>query len=458
MNTEYIEEIIISPLRKGHHFSQYEINSIVSLNAGKKGQLLRHCALAVLNTGSVTDDPTVISHLYTNFTITPIATDRGLNIKLNHAPTYAFVDGELITGIKEHLFAIIRDLLFIEQLETTDSCTTLTPDDITNTVFHQVRNAGIINHENGESLVACWGGHAINPVEYDYSKEVGYELGLRHFDICTGSGPGAMKGPMKGATIGWAKQRLNKQRLIGLTEIGIIAAEPPNAIVKDLITFPDIEKRLEGFVRMAHGIIVFPGGVGTTEEILYLLAILLEDNNRNIPFPFIFTGPTESVDYFEMLDSFIGKTLGPEAQSLYKIIISDASAVAQHIKNGLAEVKAYRASHCISPIYNWALTINKKAQLPFTPTHQSMAALELKTEQPTHNLAQNLCHVFSGIVSGNVKLGGIKQIQEKGPFIINGDPSILAAIDELLNAYIQSNRMKLPSNQPYQPCYRIHSK
>jgi Domain of unknown function (DUF3412). len=159
-----------------------------------------------------------------------------------------------------------------------------------------------------------------------------------------------------------------------------------------------------------------------------------------------------------MLDSFIGKTLGPEAQSLYKIIISDASAVAQHIKNGLAEVKAYRASHCISPIYNWALTINKKAQLPFTPTHQSMAALELKTEQPTHNLAQNLCHVFSGIVSGNVKLDGIKQIQEKGPFIINGDPSILAAIDELLNAYIQSNRMKLPSNQPYQPCYRIHSK
>ena len=39
----------------------------------------------------------------------------------------------------------------------------------------------------------------ISRTEYDYSKDVGYELGLRAMDICTGCGPGAMKGPMKGA-------------------------------------------------------------------------------------------------------------------------------------------------------------------------------------------------------------------------------------------------------------------
>ena len=456
MNSNCIEEIIISPLKESYNFSQNEIKKIISLNAGNKNKRLRNCALAILNTGSVTDDPSIISHLYNNFTITPIATDCGLNIKLNNAPAYAFVDGELITGIREHLFAIIRDIFFIEQLESMDAFKTPTSDDITNTVFNQLRNAGILNQEHGVSLVACWGGHSINDVEYCYSKEVGYQLGLRNFDICTGCGPGAMKGPMKGATIGWAKQRLNKQRLIGLTEVGIIAAEPPNAIVKDLITFPDIEKRLEGFVRTAHGIIVFPGGVGTTEEILYLLAILLENDNLNTPFPFIFTGPTESASYFEMIDSFIGKTLGPKAQSLYQIIISDAVAVSQQIKTGLTEVKDFRARNCISPIYNWALTINEKAQLPFAPTHQSMASLDLCTEQPTHILAQNLCHTFSGIVSGNVKPKGINQVQEKGPFIINGDPTILTAIDELLNAFIQSNRMKLPSNETYQPCYRIN--
>ena len=47
---------------------------------------------------------------------------------------------------------------------------------------------------------------------------------------------------------------------------------------------PDIEKRLEAFVRLGHGIVVFPGGVGTAEEILYLLGILLHpDNKRPAP-------------------------------------------------------------------------------------------------------------------------------------------------------------------------------
>ena len=78
-----------------------------------------------------------------------------------------------------------------------------------------------------------------------------------------------MKGPMKGATIGHAKQRIEHGRYIGITEPGIIAAEPPNPIVTQLSIMPDIEKRLEAFVRMAHGIVVFPGGAGTAEEILY---------------------------------------------------------------------------------------------------------------------------------------------------------------------------------------------
>ena len=111
--------------------------------------------------------------------------------------------------------------------------------------------------------MVCWGGHSISGVEYDYTKEVGYQLGLRGMDICTGCGPGAMKGPMKGATIAHAKQRIPSGRYLGLSEPGIIAAEAPNPIVNDLVILPDIEKRLEAFVRLGHGIIIFPGGVGT---------------------------------------------------------------------------------------------------------------------------------------------------------------------------------------------------
>src|SRR3546814_6798022 len=75
-----------------------------------------------------------------------------------------------------------------------------------------------------------------------------------------------MKGPMKGATIAHAKQRQRRPRYIGITEPGIIAAESPNPIVNQLVIMPDIEKRLESFVRLGHGIIVFPGGVGRSEE------------------------------------------------------------------------------------------------------------------------------------------------------------------------------------------------
>ena len=79
---------------------------------------------------------------------------------------------------------------------------------------------------------------------------------------------------MKGATIGHAKQRIRGGRYVGITEPGIIASESPNPIVNSLVIMPDMEKRLEAFVRLGHGIIVFPGGVGTAEEILYLLGVL----------------------------------------------------------------------------------------------------------------------------------------------------------------------------------------
>ena len=159
-------------------------------------------------------------------------------------------------------------------------------------------------------LVVCWGGHSIGSAEYDYTKRVGYELGLRALSVCTGCGPGAMKGPMKGATIGHAKQRIRDGRYIGMTEPGIIAAEPPNPIVNQLVIMPDIEKRLEAFVRDAHAIVVFPGGAGTAEEILYLLGILLDPANADQPLPVIFTGPPSAAEYFGQIDRFIGATLG----------------------------------------------------------------------------------------------------------------------------------------------------
>src|SRR5207342_356582 len=158
----------------------------------------------------------------------------------------------------------------------------------------------------------------------------------------TGCGPGAMKGPMKGATIAHAKQRRGGNRYIGITEPGIIAAESPNPIVNHLVIMPDIEKRLEAFVRLGHGIIVFPGGVGTAEEILYLLGLMLHPDNASLQFPLVLTGPKSSAAYFEQIDQFLRLTLGEAGTEKYRIIVDDAPLVASTMVKGVKKVREQR--------------------------------------------------------------------------------------------------------------------
>jgi len=279
-------------------------------------------------------------------------------------------------------------------------------------------------------------------------------MGLRGLDICTGCGPGAMKGPMKGATIGHSKQRIKEGQYLGITEPGIIAAESPNPIVNDLVIMPDIEKRLEAFVRAGHGIVVFPGGVGTAEEILYLLGILLHPDNSEIPFPLIFTGPKNAAVYFSEIDQFIVSTLGQQAQKLYRIIINDPVSVAREMRAGVDNVRDFRRVTDDAYYFNWMLNIDTAFQEPFLPNHENMRSLQLDTNQDNHHLAANLRRVFSGIVAGNVKDDGIRAIEEHGLFEINGDKRIMELIDHLLGSFVEQHRMKLPG-QEYKPCYRI---
>jgi predicted Rossmann-fold nucleotide-binding protein len=300
----------------------------------------------------------------------------------------------------------------------------------------------------------CWGGHSIGSDEYKYTKKVGYEMGLRGLDVCTGCGPGAMKGPMKGATIGHAKQRIEHGRYLGVTEPGIIAAEPPNPIVNQLVILPDIEKRLEAFVRLAHGIVVFPGGAGTAEEILYLVGMLLDPANQEQPFPVVFTGPRESAAYFEHIRHFIEATLGQEAVRRFTVIIDDPAEVARHMVRGISAVREFRRHHNDSYNYNWLLSVRPDFQHPFEVTHETMRALELDRAQPKHQLAANLRRAFSGIVTGNVKEYGIQAIDRHGPYELSGDPGMMQLLDELLAAFVAQRRMKLPGST-YRPVYRL---
>lgn len=444
----------ITPEHSLNVLSQLEVSRLAKVNDTKLYDNFRRCALAVLNTGEKTDNTSEILEAYSDFSINVIAQERGIKLEIHNAPASAFVDGEMIKGIKEHLFAVLRDLVYIDnELKENRDIDFNTSSGITNGVFHVVRNAGVLKHNNDTNLIVCWGGHSIGEIEYQYTKKVGYELGLRGLDICTGCGPGAMKGPMKGATIAHAKQR-RLGRYLGITEPGIIAAESPNPIVNQLVIMPDIEKRLEAFVRTGHGIVVFPGGAGTAEEILYILGILLNPENANMPFPLVFTGPKTAEAYFKQIHEFIGATVGPKAQSLYKIIVDDPAAVAIYMKEKMAEVQAFRRQSQDAYYFNWVLEVADDFQRPFRPTHDNMRQLQLHRAQAPHELAANLRKAFSGIVDGNVKEHGIRAVAEKGPYEISGEKDVIGPLDELLRSFVAQKRMKIPT-QEYVPCYRI---
>lgn len=437
--------------------SRMEVERLHDASRGDLSALLRRCALAVLNSGDQGDDAEALLREYESFRIEVQQFNRGIRLELENAPAGAFVDGKIIEGIRELLSAVIRDLVYYDtEIGSNPDLHLDTGKKITNVVFEILRNAQVINPRDEPDLVVCWGGHSIGPEEYDYTKETGYQIGLRRLHICTGCGPGAMKGPMKGATIAHSKQRVKSGQYIGITEPGIIAAESPNPIVNDLVIMPDIEKRLEAFVRLGHGFVVFPGGAGTAEEILYLLGILLHPDNAELPFPLVFTGPKHAASYFEQIDEFIQLTLGVEAASRYQIIIDDPELVAVTLQQGLEAVREHRRAHKDAYYFNWLLSIRDEFQAPFEPSHENMAALELDRSLPAHELAANLRRAFSGIVAGNVKPSTLRAVREKGPFRISGEAAIMNALDGLLTAFVAQSRMKLPG-VAYEPCYRIVS-
>ncbi len=152
---------------------------------------------------------------YRDFSIEVVQRTRGLKLKIKNAPACAFVDGRIIEGVRQHLFAVLRDLIYIgTEIERSDRFDLGRGDNITDAVFHILKHARVLDPDLRPNLVVCWGGHAVSRTEYDYTKGVGYHMGLRGLDVCTGCGPGAMKGPMKGAAIGHAKQRLRDARYL----------------------------------------------------------------------------------------------------------------------------------------------------------------------------------------------------------------------------------------------------
>ena len=139
--------------------SKLEVDLLQQSSTIERYRLFRNCVLAVLNVGSHTDSSYEIYNKYQDFDITLLARERGIKIELTNPPESAFVDGKIIAGIHEHIFSVIRDILFIYQRheeQITD------PRAITHMVFDILRNADALEVNKDPNMVVCWGGHSIN--------------------------------------------------------------------------------------------------------------------------------------------------------------------------------------------------------------------------------------------------------------------------------------------------------
>ncbi|NIV17236.1 MAG: LOG family protein, partial [Woeseiaceae bacterium] len=67
----------------------------------------------------------------------------------------------MIRGIRELLFAVLRDIVYTNhELHEGGRFHLKTSPNISNAIFHILRNARVLESPSRPNLVICWGGHA----------------------------------------------------------------------------------------------------------------------------------------------------------------------------------------------------------------------------------------------------------------------------------------------------------
>ncbi|GAL07670.1 decarboxylase family protein [Photobacterium aphoticum] len=153
----------ISPVGAMDLLSQHEVELLKATASSDIYRLYRNCSLAVLNSGSHTDSSKELLDKHKSFDVNVMRRERGMKLELMNPPDHAFVDGRIIRGIQEHMFAVLRDIVYVNMhvQQRRDINLTSSPH-ITNFVFSILRNAKTVRSGEDPNIVVCWGGHSIN--------------------------------------------------------------------------------------------------------------------------------------------------------------------------------------------------------------------------------------------------------------------------------------------------------
>ena len=445
----------VGPRGSLENLSQAEIAKLLDTSAQGLYPLFRSCALAVLNAGSESDNAHEIFERYSAFTVQIVRHAWGIKLQIANAPAAAFVDGEMIRGIKEHLFAVLRDVIYTaNEIVGSGRLDRSDPASITNAVFHILRNARVLDFKARPNLVVCWGGHSIGEGEYQYTKKVGYELGLRALDVCTGCGPGADEGADEGRGHR-PRQAAHRHRPLPRRHRARHhrrrAAQRDRQPAGDHAGHRDAPRGLPA-PGARHRRVPGRRRHGRGNPLPARRAARAGQRRTAVA-----GGADRAARERRLVRADVGvhrRHAGPAALARLTFIMDDPPAVARHMVKAFEAVREFRRARNDSYNFNWLLSVPPALQQPFEPTHASMRALDLRRARPAHELAADLRRAFSGIVAGNVKRQGVEAIARHGPYELAGDAAVMGLLDRLLAAFVQQQRMKLPGSR-YRPTYRL---
>jgi uncharacterized protein (TIGR00730 family) len=130
--------------------------------------------------------------------------------------------------------------------------------------------------------ISFFGSKRLNPAHpyYKLAYKTAYLLSKKGYSIITGAGPGIMEAANKGAYDA-------KGISIGMN-ILIPEQQKPNSYVNYLLEFRYFFVRKVIFTKYSCAFVVFPGGLGTLDELFEALALV--ETNRIDPIPVVLAG------------------------------------------------------------------------------------------------------------------------------------------------------------------------
>ncbi|MEH6544726.1 MAG: TIGR00730 family Rossman fold protein [Porticoccaceae bacterium] len=158
---------------------------------------------------------------------------------------------------------------------------------------------------------------------YDEAKKLGELLGAEQIPVITGGGPGIMEAANRGCFE-------TPTNTVGLN-ITLPEEQEPNPYQDIRLEFRYFFVRKFMFVKYAMGFVIFPGGLGTLDELFEALTLVQTGKVR--AFPIVLVG----VDYWQGLLAWLESTvseagcIGKRELNLFRLVDSaeEAAAIVQ---------------------------------------------------------------------------------------------------------------------------------